>query len=96
MSEKELAEYVEISPAYVSAIERGVFCPGSKLLDKLSKTLECQIPAELVPQPRKSIRLSRQNLEDLLDIKEALNIQNDSEVIGKAFELLREQLEKST
>ena len=95
LSQKELAGRMEIWMSTISVIETGRLHPGPKLLNKLSRALECQIPAELIPL-RITIRLSNQGFKNLSKIKEISNINNDSEIIDRAIELLREQLEKPT
>ena len=60
LSQKELAERVEISSTHVSTVERSARRPSPKLLDKLSKALGCQIPKELMPPPMKLGRPRKQ------------------------------------
>ena len=52
LTQREIAERVDIHCNAVSRIERGWFHPNPNLLDKLAKVLDCQVPPELIPPPR--------------------------------------------
>lgn len=52
LTQREVSERGEIQSSVVSGVETGRLRPNSKLLDKFSKALNCQIPPELIPMPR--------------------------------------------
>ena len=82
------------------------------MLEKISKALECEIPAELVPTPGKRgprtrtaqyatassfmVHLSEQTIADLEKIKELSDIRVNTEAVRKALKLLRRLLEKQS
>lgn len=53
LTQREVAEKANMSVHAVCGIERGTYRPSGFVLGKISKALECEIPAELVPIPAK-------------------------------------------
>jgi len=102
LSQEEVARRANTSMSTISSIERGIYRPGSQMVKKLSKALECQIPDELVAQrgqrvPTESpvvVHLSEQNLADLNRIKELSDIRVNTEAVRKSLKILRILLEK--
>jgi transcriptional regulator with XRE-family HTH domain len=65
LSQAQVAQRAETSRMMVSGIERGTYLPGKYALEKISKALECEIPAELYPVPReRKSRMGPRNLTD--------------------------------
>lgn len=52
LSQAQVAERASMSTSVVSGIERGTYRPRDQILERLSKGLEFEIPAELRPAPR--------------------------------------------
>ncbi|MEK7507390.1 MAG: helix-turn-helix transcriptional regulator [Patescibacteria group bacterium] len=108
LSQAQVAEKAGTTPATVSRIEQGTYRPGGLMLEKISKALECEIPAELIltlgrREPRQDapvssvvVHLSGQNIADLEKIKELPDIRVNIEVVRKALKLLRRLLEKQS
>lgn len=102
LSQMQVAKRADTSRTTVSDIERGAYLPGALMLKKLSRALECEIPAELIPQktdrstpaPRTVVYLPEKSLFDLEKIKSLSGIRINSEVARKALGLLRHLLEK--
>jgi len=89
---KRLAEALKLDVSKLQAVR-----PKRKKRKSLRKTKVKLMPSPRNPdRPRKHIRLSDQNLRDLRKIKEISDINNNSEIITRALELLRKQLEKPT
>lgn len=55
-TQREIGERAGIPHNQVSAIERGRYHPSTLLLNDLAKILDCEIPPELTPSPRKRKR----------------------------------------
>lgn len=49
LSQAKVAERASTGIAVISGIERGTYRPGSQMVKRLSKALEFEIPAELIP-----------------------------------------------
>lgn len=110
LSQAQVAQRTNTGTAVISGIERGTYRLGSSMSERLSKALECEIPAELIPQPRQRIsaestqqgfasspvvvHLSEQNLADLDRIKKLSDIRVNTEAVKKALKILRILLEK--
>lgn len=110
LSQAQVADKASTVTTVISGIERGTYHLGGLMLEKISKALECEIPAELVPTPRSRgrrnrtaqsalatsvlVHLSNQNIADLERIKELSDIRANTEAVLKALKLLRILLEK--
>jgi transcriptional regulator with XRE-family HTH domain len=110
LTQKEVSNSSGVSQAIISSLERGTYsssCCSS--LEKISKALKCEIPANLIPPTKQrktridkgvqkipmTFSLSSQSLADLRKIKELSNANGNSEVINEALSLLRRLLEKN-
>jgi len=112
LSQAQVADKASTATRVISGIERGTYHLGGLMLEKISKALECEIPAELVPMPRLRgrrtrttqdapatsvmVHLSDQNIDDLEKIKELSDIRVNTEAVRKAIKLLRRLLEKQS
>lgn len=54
LSQAQFAQQAGTGTAVISGIERGTYRPGEGMVARLSKALGCEIPAELIPTPRRS------------------------------------------
>jgi len=61
LSQAQVADKASTGTAVISGIERGTYHLGGLMLEKISKALECEIPAELVPTPRSRGRRHSRN-----------------------------------
>lgn len=99
LNQRQFAQKAKISIVVISGIERGTYRLGSRMVERLSKALGCQIPAELIVQRGFAfslgvVHLSEQNLADLDRIKELSDIRANTEAVRKSLKILRILLEK--
>lgn len=109
LNQIQLGCKTDLSYNLISNIERGKYIPSYLMLEKLSKALDCEIPAELIPQPKPrgrkkiekdelvsffTVRLPEDILPDVLRIKELTGIHTNPEAIRKAVKILRRLSEK--
>ena len=66
LSQMQVAQRAKTFPSHISQIERGDYCPGRLILERISKALECEIPADFIPQPRPRGRPRARIMQDTL------------------------------
>ncbi|HLD18286.1 MAG TPA: helix-turn-helix domain-containing protein [Patescibacteria group bacterium] len=101
ISQAELARRAGVSIGVISGIERGAYHhKGKRVLRKIFKALEIEIPAEFVPEDLSptsisiTLRLSGNDLVNLQRIKELTGLRQHAEVVRRALAILRSELEK--
>ena len=67
MTQEELSEIIEISPHYLSALERGVYNIKLETLVKILNTLDCSADEVFCDVVNKSYEVTSNKLSDLLE-----------------------------
>jgi len=103
LTQREVSNRAGTYQQVISAVERGTYRVGRTMLERISKALACEIPAELVLEKKRAeecigstsmVQVSGRALDDLNKIKELADVKSNSEIVRKAIQLLRRLLEK--